>query len=199
MLRFKDFLLESKEIYDGNFTVTDDMITNGKFNIKLPEIVTGDFITSYNDLTSLEGSPKEIGGSFLCNGTTISNLTSLKGGPIKVGKNFKVNGNKISNLIGSPESVGQDIECSFTNLTSLEGAPLKIGGTIYTEEVEFDLSVEKTFVLKKNYFNKDSYWPDLLKYMINEKINLDKVKGWPKGFLESNIAKSIYSIAKFNL
>lgn len=199
MLRFKDFLLESKEIYDGNFTVTDYMITNGKFNIKLPEIVTGDFITSYNDLTSLEGSPKEIGGSFLCNGTTISNLTSLKGGPIKVGKNFKVNGNKISNLIGSPESVGQDIECSFTNLTSLEGAPLKIGGTIYTDEVEFDLSVEKTFVLKKNYFNKDTYWLDLLKYMIKDEIKLDKVKGWPKGFINPELIQSIKRITKFNL
>jgi hypothetical protein len=50
---------------------------------ELPEeiksLIGGDFDIGYNNLTSLEGSPRFVSGKFLCNRNP--NLTSLKGCP----------------------------------------------------------------------------------------------------------------------
>jgi len=61
--------------------------------------VHGHLDCSYNNLTSLEGAPSSIDGSFIC---YKNNLTSLE---------------------GAPSSVGSRFNCSNNNLTSLEGAP----------------------------------------------------------------------------
>ena len=47
--------------------------------------VTGFFYCSDNQLTSLKGSPKEVGGSFYCSD---NQLTSLEGCPKEVGGSF---------------------------------------------------------------------------------------------------------------
>ena len=86
--------------------------------------VVGYFGCYNNELTSLEGAPREVGRDFIC----FSNkLTSLEGAPEKVGGNFDCSHNKLTSLEGAPERVGGDFNCAYNNLTSLEGAPKKVG------------------------------------------------------------------------
>jgi hypothetical protein len=53
-------------------------------------IVEGSFDCSYNQLTSLEGSPKSVEGSFWCEN---NQLISLEGSPKTVGRHFYCNNN----------------------------------------------------------------------------------------------------------
>jgi len=46
---------------------------------------------------------------------------------------------------------------------------------------------------------KDNYWLDLLKYIINNNLDINKVKGWPEGFLNDDIIKSAKGIEKYKL
>ena len=48
-------------------------------------VVSGSFYCSHNNLTSLEGAPREVGGKFTCSNNP---LTSLKGAPERVGGYF---------------------------------------------------------------------------------------------------------------
>ena len=68
---------------DGVFNCFSKGISDFK-EIKFGKI-NGDFNCSYNNLTSLEGCPKEVGGNFYCH---YSNLTSLEGRPKEVGGFF---------------------------------------------------------------------------------------------------------------
>lgn len=85
-----------------------------------------DFDCSGNNLTSLEGAPREVEGSFYCR---VNKLTSLKGAPIKVGGDFDCSNNNLTSLEGAPREVAGNFDCSYNKkLTSLEGAPRKVGG-----------------------------------------------------------------------
>ncbi len=119
-----------------------------KFHVQFAS-VKGNFDCSSCLITSLEGAPKEVGGSFWCYACTY--LTSLKDAPKKVGNDFdcrtctyltslegapeKISGDfwcdycvNLTSLEGAPREVGKDFDClSCSNLTSLEGAPEKIG------------------------------------------------------------------------
>jgi len=79
-----------------NYTVNPDgtVDVDGKVNLynrgitKLPlkfGYVSGDFDCSRNQLTSLEGAPREVGGHFYCSN---NELTSLVGAPEDVGGYF---------------------------------------------------------------------------------------------------------------
>jgi hypothetical protein len=90
-----------------------------------PETVGKDFECRLNLLESLEGSPKDVGGVFYC----IDNrLKSLKGSPRTVGEGFYCFDNELNTLKGSPQSVGGTFACGNNMLTSLEGAPESVGG-----------------------------------------------------------------------
>ena len=112
-------------------------------------IVNGDFDCSYNNLTSLEGCPKEVKEDFSCNN---NQLTTLKGSPKKIGGDFYCSYNKLISLEGvleevkgrfschdnkltslerGPKIVRGNFNCSTNNLTSLKGAPKEIGGNFY--------------------------------------------------------------------
>ena len=82
--------------------------------------VSGDFVCSYNQLTSLEGAPRSVGGDFHCGD---NQLTSLVGAPQSVGGNFRCEANELTSLVGAPQRVDGSFECSDNQLTSLEGAP----------------------------------------------------------------------------
>jgi hypothetical protein len=105
---------------------------------KQEDQVAGDFSCYNNNLTSLEGSPKEVGGIFFC---SYNNLTSLEGSPKEVGGNFSCYHNKLTSLEGSPKEVGGNFDCSYNNLTSLEGSPKEVGGN-------FDCSCNKLTSLR---------------------------------------------------
>ena len=113
--------------------------------------VSGDFYCDSSNLTSLQGSPKEVGKDFLC--SDCINLTSLQGAPKEVSGNFsccscqnltllqgapkEVSGNfscsscpKLISLQGAPKEVGGYFDCDHCpNLTSLQGAPNKVSGS----------------------------------------------------------------------
>jgi len=87
--------------------------------------VGGSFYCAYNELTSLEGCPKEVGGHFYC---VYNKLTSLEGAPEKVGGDFYCYENKLTSLKGAPVKVGGDFDCSDNPLVTFEGKPKFIGG-----------------------------------------------------------------------
>ena len=102
-----------------------DAIKDGKLQIKFKE-VKGDFECPPS-LTSLEGVPEKVGGSFNCADT---NIPSLKGSPKEVGKDFYCNHNRnLTSLEGSPKIIRGDFRCSLTRINSLKGAPEKVDKT----------------------------------------------------------------------
>ena len=93
---------------DGSVDVDGSVRLSSKGLSKLPlrfGTVTGDFDIEYNQLTSLEGCPKEIELNFCCFG---NQLTSFKGGPSKVGGYVDAGNNEIESLDYAPLEVGGD-------------------------------------------------------------------------------------------
>jgi hypothetical protein len=88
--------------------------------------VTGYFWCSYNQLTSLEGCPTEIGGDFFC---SYNKLTTLEGCPTEIGGGFYCDNNLLTSLEGCPTQISGAFDCSYNKLTSLEGCPTEIGGS----------------------------------------------------------------------
>ena len=91
---------------DGSIDVDGPVSLNSCGLTKLPlrfRNVTGYFDCSYNQLTSLEGSPEYVGANFWCNE------------------------NQLTNLEGAPKSVNAYFTCSYNKITSLEGAPKSVG------------------------------------------------------------------------
>jgi len=70
--------------------------------------VKGDFDCRENNLTTLEGSPTNVGRHFDCRE---NNLTSLEGSPTTVGGDFVCYDNNLTTLVGSPKIVGRDFYC----------------------------------------------------------------------------------------
>ena len=152
--------LEDMEIKD--FTINDDLTINvyGIVNLnnklsehRLPAFikfknVSGIFSCAGNELTSLEGCPKTVGG-FSCNDNMLTSLegcpeavrksfycagnmlTSLKGCPDTVSGGFSCSKNKLTSLKGCPRTVGDSFSCSCNELTSLEGCPEIISGNFW--------------------------------------------------------------------
>jgi hypothetical protein len=100
--------------------------------------VGGSFMIGNNNLTSLEGSPYDVGQAFYCNGNI---LESLEGGPKRVGLHFLCKENpELESLKGAPLEVGYSktydvgdtnptvFDCSLCNLKDLEGSPEYIPG-----------------------------------------------------------------------
>ena len=139
-----------------NYTINDDFTIDVDDNIdisfeslsKIPlcfNKVYGDFVCSFNRITSLEGSPKSV-ANFYCNNnqlTTlkggpesvsgsfyshVNKLVSLKGAPESVSGSFCSHDNKLVSLKGGPEYVGGNFNCSHNQLTTLEGGPKSVGG-----------------------------------------------------------------------
>ena len=111
-----------------------------------PKEVRGNFSCSNNKLTSLEGAPKEVRGNFSCSN---NKLTSLEGAPKEVRGNFSCSNNKLTSLEGAPEEVRGSFYCVRNYITSLEGAPAVIGGEFASDQ--FSDAEYRTFVKKRKY------------------------------------------------
>ena len=131
-----DEMYYTKDLIDGKIklpNVIDNSINLSGIDLKkLPDfsncVVNGNFDCSFNQLTSLEGAPKEVDGSFYCSS---NQLTSLEGAPQEVGGYFYCSNNQLTNLKGAPKEVGGKFDCSYNKLTTLEGAPKEVGGDFY--------------------------------------------------------------------
>ena len=132
MIKLKDILFEAKSpnifiprrMEDRVERLIKQYIRNGSRNeldlsdyglTKLPEIlknvdVERYFICSVNKLTTLENSPKTVGGSFYCGN---NQLISLKGAPTYVGGEFGCGNNKLTSLDGAPTYVGGSFNCRY--------------------------------------------------------------------------------------
>ena len=185
----------------GDFNCDNNKLTNFQ---GCPSTVSGSFYCSYNKLTSLQGCPSAVGGNFNC---FHNQLTSLEGCPSTVGGDFYCHYNQLTTLQHCPSTIDGNFNCFHNQLTSLEGCPSTIGGSFNCNNNLLDLTIEKEFIMsgscssQENYgrTNAEAYWVDLLKYMINKKIDLDKITTWPKGFLNLELINSVKGIAKFNL
>jgi len=150
LFRYQNFINESKEdihsickkYFIGNYNINEDgsIDVDGNVNLydkKLIELplkfgkVSGDFACSRNQLTSLEGAPREVGYGFYCYN---NQLTSLEGAPREVGDGFYCYNNQLTSLEGSPLEVGGNFHCYKNKLTSLEGSPLEVGGGFWCYE-----------------------------------------------------------------
>ena len=101
-------------------SLTNDLFEWGKVGV--------DFICDENyHLTSIEGSPKEVGNDFKW---WFSKIKSLKGAPEKVGRKFVCD---MCDKIESLEGITQDVKYieikACAGLTSLKGAPKEISGS----------------------------------------------------------------------
>jgi len=109
-------------------TVTHDFKCDSEFITTLensPRIVGGTFDCSKNEIKSLEGGPVEVGGDYDCEWTKI---TSLKGAPKRIGGNFKLRSSELTTLMGGPEYVGGDLDLVRNKLIDIKGAPKEVGG-----------------------------------------------------------------------
>ena len=130
MIKLKDILLEAKSpkifiprrMEDRVERMIKDYVRNGSKgslelnNVNLTELpsilkdinVEKFFSCANNKLTSLDNSPKTVGGSFYCGN---NQLISLKGAPISVGGNFVCSYNNLTSLVGAPKTVGGAFSC----------------------------------------------------------------------------------------
>ena len=121
---FEDIDAICKKYGITNYTISSDgsIDVDGDVNLidinldKLPlrfNRIGGNFYCNNNQLTSLEGAPKEVGGFFDCR---YNQLTSLEGAPKEVGGFFDCNNNKLTSLEGAPKSVGTYFNCRYNLL-----------------------------------------------------------------------------------
>ena len=80
--------------------------------------VSEDFFCGGNQLRTLEGAPREVGGYFYCYS------------------------NQLRTLEGSPREVGRDFYCSRNPLISLEGAPEVIRGEFRFKNTRFGYNLQ---------------------------------------------------------
>jgi hypothetical protein len=109
-------------IHNGDVNVPYEDITSLE---GAPKEVVGDFNCGDNELRSLEGAPAKVGGNFYC---SFSQLTSLKGAPKEIGEGFYCEDNELRSLEGAPQKVGRNFHCAGNELASLDGAPQEVGG-----------------------------------------------------------------------
>ena len=113
---------------DGRFSCSEQDLSDFK-GVRFG-VVGGDFYCYRNQLTSLEGAPREVRGHFCCDNNL---LTSLVGAPEKVGWGFSCRDNQLTSLEGAPRKVGKNFDCRNNLLTSLVGAPQEVRGGFYCE------------------------------------------------------------------
>ncbi len=128
-----EFVQDDKtySLYDlpDGFVIKGDVDLSEKGLTELPDLskvtIEGNFYCGDNNLTTLRGAPREVGGYFWCEN---NQLTSLEGAPQKVGGYFSCHNNALTTLKGAPQKVGGNFWCEHNQLTSLVGAPQEIGG-----------------------------------------------------------------------
>lgn len=183
----------------GDFDCSDLGLTT---LVGCPKIVGGDFIAKYNLLKDLKGGPEFVHGD---NYNVKSNdLTSLEGSPKEVGF-LDVHHNDLKNLKGSPRIVHCLNINGNKNLTSLEGLPNKIKSDFWFNDVRLP-SLEKFFLYKNkiDFKSDEDYYLHILKYTIKEHPwqefkDLKTGVNWPKGFFTKELYDSVKGINKFNL
>jgi hypothetical protein len=152
--------------------------------LDIQEYTEDSFDCGENKLTSLEGSPKEVGGYFDCRNNL---LNTLEGGPIKVGGQFNCHSNKLTSLKYSPK-YASCMDCSNNKLTTLEYLSDGIGNGTGDELWCFDNDWIKPIpykIMKK--YNLHLLETDITDYnFVYTQLQVDKFSSFEfqKDFLE---------------
>jgi hypothetical protein len=104
---------------DGSIDVNGSVYLSKKGLTELPlkfGKVSGNFSCSYNQLTSLEGSPSSV-GTFYC---SYNQLTSLEGSPREV-QDFYCDDNQLTSLSGISQEIRRNISCKFNKIRDVKG------------------------------------------------------------------------------
>jgi len=146
---------------DGNFYCSERGLTDFK-GVRFGK-VREHFVCGYNQLTTLEGAPKTVGGYFECEN---NELTSLVGAPQTVGGDFYCYDNQLTSLEGAPKTVKGDFRCYENELTTLVGAPKTVGGVFYCYDNPVSESTLKViFALMKSGMGYqqalEEHWPKM--------------------------------------
>jgi hypothetical protein len=105
-------------------------------------IIKGYFNCSYNQLTTLVGSPKEVNGGFYCSN------------------------NQLTSLIGLSKEVKGDFYCSNNQLTTLDG----LSPNIIKKTIIRDWYNQLDPKIKEDYFNKNlDQYPNLIEIIKQDK------------------------------
>ena len=121
----------SRKVSEGSLKEVEDTIWVNGTNLRslenkdIPPKISDNFWCNHNQLTSLKGGPKTVGGHYHCNN---NKLTSLKFAPKTIGEDFACTSNKLTSLEGGPKTVGGRFDCGYNQLTSLKGGPKTVGG-----------------------------------------------------------------------
>ena len=134
-LFIEKWLKENCEI-KGTYTIKDGVV-NVKGSVKINsdvetigvqfgEVTVDFFCYCCPNLTSLKGTPKEVGRDFNC--SRCNSLTTLQGAPERVDGSFDCNRCiNLKSLKGAPKEVRKSFDCSdCVSLTTLEGAPKEV-------------------------------------------------------------------------
>jgi hypothetical protein len=113
---------------EGNCFLKQDKKVN-QLPVKFGKI-NGNFYCSYNNLTSLVGTPNLVDGDFDC---AANRLITLDGGPKSVGGYFSCYSNQLTSLEGAPQSVGSNFNCIRNQFISLVGAPQSVDGNFHCD------------------------------------------------------------------
>ena len=123
----KEVLIRFKKVEDYYWLVINGHLCflDDKGNKAENVILKGSFNCSYNNLKSLEGCPKEVGGDFYC---SHNQLTSLEGCPKKIGRDFYCSHNQLISLKGCPKEVIGYFYCHNNSKKLLKPKKLKCFG-----------------------------------------------------------------------
>ena len=132
-------------------------IENYTINIDGTIDVDGDVYLNGLSLTSIPFKFGKVTGSFCCHR---NELTSLLGSPREVGVDFGCDRNILKDLIGGPQEVGGDYDCYDNQLESLEGCAGDIGGDLYCynnklEMLDCSSVINISIFCKGNGFKKE--------------------------------------------
>lgn len=168
--------------YSGNYNIDDEGYVNcdgavslntpldgGKLSVRFGK-VDRSFSCMNGNLNSLEGIPKQLGGSLRLKE---NRLTSLEGLPSNIGGGIDVSRNLLTNLIGCPRIINGDLDISKNPLTSLEGLPIEINGEISVSIVDENFPILRLLLV--NNVELYQIYPNSQQYMILENI-LNKYK-----------------------
>jgi len=111
----------------------------------------GNIDVSGLSLTSLEGAPEIVNGTFSCSN---NKLTSLKYAPKKT-EIFYCRNNRLESIENAPD-VDLYFDCSQNNLKSLKGAPKKTAAFYCSDNQLTDLTHSPKTVLGEFYCNKNN-------------------------------------------
>ncbi len=152
-----------------------------KLPLKFNE-VSGYFRCSYNNLTTLEGSPR-ISGKFIC---TKNELTSLEHSPKVVHGDFYCVSNYLKTLKDGPERVMGSYHCNYNEIVDLYGISNEISSYLYCEKTPVGSIINKPvnldFIQRFNIYKvikDDKVVLKRLKYIMdlfNMEYDLEKIE-----------------------